>query len=147
MLDKKLLSEYSHKEKRILLKEKVEVKDLGFILRKESELLQHIEAKLPPPKAVTIALTKEPTFTHWVARIFALLSYLEHIFAKETMLFNKLKKNKTAKAKISKKILHLIKESSKLLNIMNQKAESIKEFRINKGIKKELHNFTATISL
>ena len=79
MLDKRLLSEYAHKEMKALGKEKIEINDLGLILRKESELLEHLEAKLPPPKAATIDLIKEPIFTHWVARIFALLSYLGYI--------------------------------------------------------------------
>ncbi len=147
MLDKKLMNEYTSREEKILEKERLEVKDLGLILRKGSGLLEHLEAKLPPPKSATIALTKEPIFTHWVARIFALLSYLEHIYFKETIIFSKLKKNKTIRTKINKKISHLTKESSKLLKIMDEKVISMKKFRMDKGLKKELRNLATTISL
>ena len=147
ILDKRLLKEYVHKEKKIAAKEKVEVKDLGMILRKETELLEHLEAKSPPSKEASTALIKEPIFTHWIARVFALLSYLEHLYAKEAMVFGRLKKNKAAKMKISRKISHLAKEKSKLLKIMEEKAISIKKFRMGSELKKELHNFTTTISL
>ncbi|MDP3765351.1 MAG: hypothetical protein Q8R04_02460 [Nanoarchaeota archaeon] len=147
MLDKRLLKEYAHKEKTILGKERIEVKDLGTILRKETELMEHLEAKSPPPKAASAALIKEPVFTHWVARVFALLSYLEHLYAKEAIIFSRLKKNKTAKIRISKKISHLAKEKSKLLKIMEEKSISIKKFRMNNEFRKELHNLTTTISL
>lgn len=147
MLDKKLLSKYTHKEKNAFKKEKIEAKELGSILKKESSLLEHLEAKLPPPKAATLNLMKEPIFTHWVARIFALLSYLEHIYHKETSIFGKLKQHKEIKAKIGRKITHLLKEKSKLLRIMEEKYTSIKKFRINSKLKNELHNLTTTINL
>ena len=147
MLDKKLLSEYAHKEKNVLKKEKIDIKGLGLILKKESSLLEHLEAKLPPPKAVTLNLVEEPIFTHWVARIFALLSYLEHMYHKETNIFSKLKQNKAIKTKISRKITHLLKEKSKLLKIMGEKFIAMKKFRIDNKIKNELHNLTTTINL
>ena len=146
MLDKRLLSEYSHKEKKMLENQKIEVKGIGSLLKKESELLEHLEAKLPPPKSATIALMKEPAFTNWVARIFALLAYLEFNYHKEMNVFSKLKRNKSVKTKISKKISYLIKEKSKLLRIMEEKTISMKKFSVDE-VKKKLHNFTSTINL
>ena len=108
ILDKRLLKEYVHAERYISKKERIKLKDLGLILKKESELLEHLEAKLPPPKYVSAALIKEPTFTHWTAGVFALLSYMEYIHAKEMMVFSQLKKNGLVRAKINKKIFHLI---------------------------------------
>lgn len=147
MLDKKLLKEYSHKGEIIEKKEKIEAKGIGLTLRKESELLEHLEAKLPPPKAASIALLKEPLFTHWAARIFALLSSIEHMCIKEKMIFSKLKKNKAVKMKINKKITHLMQEKSKLVNIMQEKATAMAKFRLDNNLKKELHNLTTAISL
>ena len=146
-LDKKVLGEYIVKEEKVISKEKIEIKELDLLLRKESELLEHMEAKLPPPKAATITLVKEPIFTHWVARLFALLSYLENLYTKEAKVFVKIKKNKKLRAKISKKIIHLIKEKSKLLKIMEEKAISMKKFGLGRELKKELHNFAATMSI
>ena len=147
MLDKRLLREYSHKERKVLGKEKIKVKGIGLVLRKESELLEHLEAKLPPPKAATLALMKEPIFTHWVARIFALLSYFEHVYAKEAVIFGKIKKNKLARAKINRKISYLMKEKSKMITIMQEKAASMKQSGRDSRLKSELHNLTATINL
>ncbi|MAG91832.1 hypothetical protein CMO83_04095 [Candidatus Woesearchaeota archaeon] len=147
VLDKKVIKEYSRKEKKVSAKEKIELKDFDSILRKESSLLEHLEAKLPPPKALSKNLIKEPVFTHWVARIFALLSYLEHTYSKEKELFKKLKGNKAAKIKINKKIMHIIAEKSKLLRIMEEKVISMKKFRLDNKFKKEFHNLTTTITL
>lgn len=147
MLDKRLISEYSSKEKRILEKEKIEIKDLGYVLKKESEILEHLEAKLPPPKAASMTLLKEPIFTHWIARVFSLLSYLEHLHNKEFMVFSRLKKNKAIRTKIDKKIVHLTKEKSKLIRVLEEKAVSIKQFHRDNKLRKELHNLTTIINL
>ena len=146
VLDKRLLKGYAHREKKVLKEERTDAKDLGLLLKKESELLEHLEAKLPPPKAATIKLVKEPAFTHWVARVFALLSYLEHLCRKEAAIFSKLKRNKSAKNMINKKILHLLEEKSKLLRIMEEKTISMKRLRTG-SLKRELRNFTTTINL
>jgi len=147
MLDKRLLKEYNKKAKMVISEGKVEIKDFEPILKKQSELLEHLEAKLPPSKAASIVLLKEPVFTHWVARIFALLSYLEHIYYKEIYVFSKLKKNKLLKIKINKKIVYLVREKSKLINVMEEKASSMKKFGIDDDFKKELHQLTTTIAL
>ena len=147
MLDKKLLGEYSHKERNALKKEKIEVKGIGLILKKESSLLEHLEAKLPPPKEATAGLMKDPVFTHWVARVFAILSYFEHLSHKEKEIFSKLKKNKAVKTKINRKIIHLMKEKSKLSSIMEEKYSFMKRSAIDTKIRKELHNLTTVINL
>ena len=147
MLDKRLISGFSGREKKVLIMEKSEVKDLNSILKKESEVLEHLEAKLPPPKAATISLMKEPTFTHWIARVFSLLSYMDHIYGQEKTVFSRLKKNKSIQGKIKKKIMHIIREKSKLIRIMEEKAISMKTFKFDKELKKELHHFTAAINL
>lgn len=145
-LDKRLLREYGHKAKEVTLKETSELNGIRIILRKESIVLEHLESKLPPPKLVTSSLMKEPQFTHWVSRIFALLLHFEWLYSKEALIFSKLKKNKLIRAKINKKISHLINERSGLVRIMHKKAESIRNLKIG-DLKKELHNFTTTINL
>lgn len=146
-LDKRLLAEYKIKEKEVIVKEKNDVNCIGGVLEKESAALEHLEAKLPPPRHLTSALLKEPLFTQWVARVLALLSYLESMYALETAIFNKLKKNKAAKANINKKIVHLAAERSKLLDIMEEKAASMKKFGLDNETKKELRNLTTTANL
>src|SRR3989338_7094249 len=146
-LDKRVLGEYGKKAKVVSIKEGTELKGLGIILRKETILLEHLESKLPPPKLVTRSLVTEPSFTHWAARIFALLLQFEWLYGKESLIFSRLKKNRLIRARINKKIKHLVNERAKLMMIMQEKAESIRKFRFNDGMKKELRNFTATINL
>ena len=147
MLDKRLLKEYKHKEKEVTKKGSIDVKDIEFVLRKESMALEHLEAKLPPSNAASVSLLKEPTFTHWVARVFALLSYLEHMYEKESIIFSKLKKNKAARMKINRKIINIIREKTTLVKVMQEKAVSMRTSKIGSGLKKELHNLTTTITL
>ena len=147
MLDKKLLHEYSKKEAGAVKDEKSTIRDIRWILEKESALLEHLEAKLPPPKAAGMELLKEPVFTHWVARLLALLSYLEHFHNKENDVFSRLKKSKAAKATISRKIMNIIREKSELLRIMGEKEISMKKSSMGIEFKKELHNLTTTINL
>lgn len=147
ILDKKLLQGYSTKEKKVLAEEKAEVRDLGEVLGKETEALEHLEAKLPPPRHLQMALMKEPIFTHWVSRVLALLSYIEHLYSKEAEIFRQLKNNKFAKAKIGKKIIQLARERSKLLDIMDEKAGSMKKLKLDSELKRELRNLTTTSTL
>lgn len=147
VLDKRLLKGYKHKEKEVMKKEKIEIKDIGLVLRKESIALEHLEAKLPPSNAASTSLLKEPVFTHWVARVFALLSYLEHMYKKESIIFGKLKKNRASKTKINRKIIHIMGEKARLLKVMQEKAVSMKKFRMGSELRKELHNLTTTIAL
>lgn len=147
MLDKRLLKEYAHREIKIAREEKAGAKGLGLILKKESELLEHMEAKLPPPRAASMDLMKEPKFTDWVARVFSLLSYFEYIHSKESSVFSKLKKNRAANIMISRKITHLAEEKSKLLKIMEEKEISMKSSKIDNEIKRGVSGLTAAINL
>ena len=147
MLDKTALKEYKLKERATAKKETLEAKNLELILRKESLLMEHLEAKIPPPKAVSKEFIREPIFTHWAARVFALLSYLEEMHSKETKIFNNLKNNSTARRSITKKIAQIIKEKSKLIRIMEEKSISMKKLRIGNDFKNGLRNFTTVINL
>ncbi|MEK6892263.1 MAG: hypothetical protein AABX25_03700 [Nanoarchaeota archaeon] len=147
IVDKKLLSEYSKKEEIIAEKEKSELKNLETVLRKETILLEHLEAKIPPSKMAGMYLIQDPIFSHWVARVFALLLYLEHMYSSEKLIFSQLKKNKAVKSGISRKIFQIIKEKAKLLKIMDEKAVSMKRFNTSADFKKELHNLTSAIRL
>jgi|SRR3989344_2054455 len=147
MLDKTLLKEYSRKEEKIMRKDEAELKDIHSILAKESELLEHIQAKIPTAKAAGTHLIKEPVFSHWASRVFALLAYFEHLYLKERQIFRKLKKNKHIKSKIEKKIAALLKERAKLVQIMEQKIVSMEKFNIGGKFKKELRNLTTIINV
>lgn len=147
MLDKKLLAEYKSRGEKMLATEKAGIKDLSSILGKESQVLEHLEAKLPPPRHLPAALMGEPLFTQWVSRVLALLSYFEHLYGKEIKIFSELKKSKSAKARINKKIMQLARERSKLLDIMEEKSISMSKFRLDGELKREVRKLTTTIGL
>lgn len=146
-LDRRLLAEYTKKERKVIVREKADVRDLGQILAKETEALEHLEAKLPPPRHLQMSMMKEPIFTHWISRVLALLSYIEHLYGKEAEIFRKLKNNKSAKARICKKIIQLARERSKLLDIMDEKAASMKKLKSDAEFRQEVRNLTTTITL
>jgi len=147
VLDNRLIEEYARKQRVAVLKEKSDIRDLRAILGKETALLEHLEAKLPPPSRITRALLKEPIFTHWVARVFALLGYLESMHAGEAREFALLKKNKAIKTKINRKIIDIVKEKYRLMSVMREKALSMKSYSRERELRQELHNFTTALTL
>ena len=147
MLDKNLLSEYSKKRMIIAVKEKLAINDLEKILRKETAILEHLEAKLPPANALTKDLVRQPKYTHWVARVFALLSYLGHLYYQEASIFNNLKMKKKAKIIIDRKITQMIGENSKLIAILQEKSKSMNKLRIDSMLRREIHNLSTIITL
>ena len=75
-------------------KAKSEINNLEKIIAKESEMLCHLEAKLPPHEKFRTILLKKDIYTEWVSRLFALLAGIEYQYGKEESVFSKLKKNK-----------------------------------------------------
>ncbi|MBS3097559.1 hypothetical protein J4209_02065 [Candidatus Woesearchaeota archaeon] len=147
-LDKKLLDEYKTKEEKIVEQKKVGLKDLESLLKKESELLCHIEAKLPPPSKVRGLLLEETTFSHWASRVLALLVAFENEYEKEKIIFNEIKKNNKTKRRIDKKIKHLIKEKWDLLKIKEKKALSMEEVgEIEEEHLRRFHHWASTSAL
>ena len=146
-LDKRLLKGYKKKEERIIRRKKAEIKDIEGILKKESEILMHLEAKLPPAGEAKSALIKNQVFHNWIPRIFALLSGFEDEYQKESMIFHKLKSNEGLRKKINKKIKNILKEKEKLLRLKEQRALSMKKLRIDKEWRLMFHQFNAAARL
>jgi len=139
---------YSLIEKVIFLDKKLlETRHIGDVLKKESEILMHLEAKLPPPAKVKPALLKNQVMHHWVARIFALLSGFENEYKKESMIFSKLKKNEEIRKKINRKIKHILKEKEKLLRVKEQRALSMKTLKIDNEWRLMFYQFNAAARL
>ena len=125
----------------------METRHIGDVLKKESEILMHLEAKLPPPAKVKPALLKNQVMHHWVARIFALLSGFENEYKKESMIFSKLKKNEEIRKKINRKIKHILKEKEKLLRVKEQRALSMKTLKIDNEWRLMFYQFNAAARL
>ena len=146
-LDKKLLKGYKKKEEKIVKSKKEQIDNLGGILKRESDVLMYLEAKLPPPKKVNLKLLSNKLIYDWISRIFALLSYFEYESEKEKFLFKKLKSNEIIRKKINKKIKHVLREKKDLLRLKEQRALSMDKLRIDNEWRLVFHQFNAASKL
>ena len=125
LFDKKLLKGYKSKEEKVVSRAEAEVKNIKNILSRQSELLHHLEAKLPPPGKVSLKLLKRKIFDHWVPRVLALLAGLEAEYKKEALIFRKLKKNQRLRMLINKKIKAVEREKADLIRIKQKRLISV----------------------
>lgn len=146
-LDKRLLKGYKKREENILRRKKAEIKDIEGILKKESVILMHLEAKLPPAGKVSPDLIKNQVVHQWIARIFALLSGFENEYQKENSIFHELESSERIRNKINKKIRHIIKEKEKLLRLKEQRALSMGKLRVDNEWRAAFHQFNAASRL
>jgi len=121
LFDKNLLKSYKSKEEEISSKERGGIKDINKILERQSELLNHLEAKLPPPSKIKPLLLKKGIFNQWTPRVLALLATFEGEYKKEGLIFKKLKNNEKMKQLINKKIKSLEKEKASLIRIKQKR--------------------------
>ncbi|MFC1769292.1 hypothetical protein ACFLZX_06035 [Nanoarchaeota archaeon] len=140
-LDSKLIKGYKINEMVLERKEKYEIKDFDRLLGKESELLCHLEAKLPPPKSIKLKLLGESIFSHWVSRILAILAEIEVSFEASESLFKKLKKRESFKYQLVTKISKLMKERQHLLKMQEREGWR------NENWHRIMHHFAATTRL
>ena len=91
--DKNLLRGYKKKEVKVVKPEKLNVRDLEKILKAESEILEALEAKIPPASMVKVKLFTQDIFNRWIPMVFALLSAFETEYGKEMMIFSRIKKS------------------------------------------------------
>ena len=146
--DEKLLKKYKKKEFKVTKKEKLEIKDLENILRIQSELLDALEAKIPPPSKIKQKLFKKETFNKWIPFVFALLSSFEAEYQKEQLIFAKINKNSRLSKKITRKIKHVIKEKEKMLKIRERRALSMKKLgKITDDYRNVFHEYMSAAGL
>ena len=141
------LKEYKMKKHRIAAKSKLEIKSIEKILQKQSELLYHIEAKLPPPSKAKPKLLKKNIFSEWMSRVIALMANLENEYRKEAFIFKKLSSNVQAKLKLNKKISVLIKEKLAQLKRRERKLLSARRFIPSMEHHTSMHNYAAVLRL
>ncbi|MAE42396.1 hypothetical protein CMO93_01380 [Candidatus Woesearchaeota archaeon] len=146
--DKKLLRGYAKKEINAIKKEKIEIKDLKKILIIESELLDALEAKIPPANKVKAKLFKKETFNRWIPLVFALLSSFETEHQKEQLIFSKLKNNSRLRKKIENKIKHIVNEKEKILKIKEKRALSMEKLgKISDDYRQVFHEYVFAAGL
>ena len=146
--DKKLLKNYSKKKIKVIKTEKLGIKDLEKILKIESELLDALEAKIPPSSKVKPRLLKKEVFNKWVPMMFALLSSFETEHQKEVLIFSKIKENERLRKKIEDKIKHVISEKEKLLKIKEKRALEMNSLgKISDDYRQTFHEYVSAANL
>jgi len=146
--DKKLLKKYTKREIKVIKTEKVDIKDLENILKIESELLEVLESKIPPPSKIKARLFKKDIFNKWIPMMFALLSSFETEYQKERIIFSEIKKNDKLRKKIENKIKHVVMEKGKLLKIKEKRALEMKGLgKIGDDYRQTFHEYVSAASL
>ena len=146
--DQKLLKNYGRREFRFLEEEKIGVKDIEKVLSIETQLLEGIEAKIPPAGRITPMLLKRNVFNRWVPFIFAMLAHFEAECQKEKMIFSKIKKNGRLRSKIEGRIDHIVREKESVLKIKEERALSMRNLgRISDEHRQAFHEYVSASEL
>lgn len=146
--DRELLKSYRRKKVKVVSNEKLEIKSLDRILMSQTELLEALEAKIPPPSNVKAKLLSKGIFNQWVPMVFALLSGFETEYWKEKEIFSILKKDSKLRKKIEKKIKYIISEKDKMLKIKEKRAILMSRFKnISDEHRQAFHEYISAASL
>jgi len=146
--DKKLLKDYKGKKVIIIKSEKLGIKDLERIIKMQDELLETLEAKIPPPGSIKAKLFRKDIFNLWVPMIFALLSNFESEFDKERSIFSIIKKNIRLKKKIENKINHIVHEKENVLKMKEKRVLAMKGLgKISDDYRQVFHEYVSAASL
>ena len=146
--DKKLIRDYQKKEVRVIGNEKLEIKGLQKALLLQTELLEALEAKLPPSSKVKPKLFTKAVFNYWAPMVFALLSSFETEYGKEKEIFLIVKKNDALRRKIESKIKQVIAEKGKILKIKEKRALSMGGLKsIDNDYRQAFHEYISAASL
>ncbi|MBI2651351.1 hypothetical protein HYX01_02690 [Candidatus Woesearchaeota archaeon] len=147
-LDKQLIKDYKKKEVKIVNTENMGASELENILKIETEIIDALEAKIPPSSRVKAKLLQKEIFNAWIPMVFALLSSFEAEYKKEMQIFLEIKKNKKLRKKIEGKISHIIEEKEKLLKIKEKRALAMKNFSTaGNDYRQILHEYVSAASM
>ena len=148
IFDKKLLKGYRQKEVNVIKGEKFGINDLEKTLGIESELLETLEAKIPPPSRIKAKLFSKKIFNIWAPMVLALLASLEAECKKEKMIFSEIKKDERLRKKIERKIKHVAEEKGRVLRIKHERAIAMKSMgKISDDYRQKFHEYVHAASL
>ncbi len=148
IFDKKLLKGYKQKEVNVIKDEKFGINDLEKTLGIESELLETLEAKMPPPSRIKAKLFSKKIFSLWAPMVLALLASLEAECKKEKMIFSEIKKDEKLREKIERKIKHVAEEKGRVLKIKHERAIAMKNMgKISDDYRQKFHEYVHAAGL
>ncbi len=146
ILDNRLLKNYRQKQDKAEKEEKKDFRELTRILKRQKELLYHMEAKLPPK--VSSRLIQKPKIDYWISTVLALLDAIESEYDDELKIFMHLKKDKLLKKKINLKVRHLMKEKTEALKLKEGRILMSDELQqMDKDWKKHIRDWMAASEL
>ena len=148
IFDKKLLRGYKQKGVNLVKNEKFGINDLEKTLGIESELLETLEAKIPPPGRIKAKLFSKKVFSLWASMVLALLASLEAECKKEKIIFSEIKKDERLRKKIERKIKHVAEEKGRVLRIKHERAIAMKSTgKISDDYRQKFHEYVHAASL
>ena len=148
IFDKKLLKDYKKKEVNLIKNEKFGIKDLEKTLETESELLEILEAKIPPPSKIKARLFNRKIFNIWAPMVLALLASFGAEYEKERAIFSTVKKDERLREKIESRIKHVIDEKESVLKIKQERALAMKSTgKISDDYRQKLHEYVHAADL
>ena len=148
IFDKKLLKGYKRKEVNIIRNEKFGINDLEKTLGIESELLETLEAKIPPPGRIKAKLFSKKVFSLWAPMVLALLASFGAEYSKERAIFSMIKKDEKLRKKIGRKIRHIINEKERVLKIRQERAFAMKSTgKISDDYRQKFHEYVHATGL
>src|SRR3989344_6479891 len=147
-LDNKLLSQFKQREEQVEEDQITGAANLESIIQKQTELLYHLDAKLPPPQKLSISLIQRPHFDYWIATVLALLVEIKKSYQTEQQIMQSLRKESLLRHKIDVKIKHLMKEKSGILSIKEGRIlMQEKVSRMDNNWRKCIHDWFAVAEL
>lgn len=148
IFDKKLLKGYKQKEVNVIKNEKFGINDIEKTLGIESELLETLEAKIPPPSRIKAKLFSKKVFGILAPMVLALLASLEAECKKEKMIFSEIKKDERLRKKIERKIKHVAEEKVRVLKIKHERAIAMKSMgKISDDYRQKFHEYVRAAGL
>ena len=147
-VDRRLLKGYRGEEARMVAQEKISTTDFSKVLRKQSDLLCHLEAKLPPASHASKRLLAKDLFGEWGLRVFALLAAVENEYQKEQLIVHQLRKDQRHRKKLDLRIRHLVQEQWGLLRLKEKRLLAMEQARnIDKEHQAISHLYAASLHL
>jgi len=148
IFDKKLLKDYKQKEVNVVKNERFSINDLEKTLGIESELLETLEAKIPPPGKIKARLFSKKIFNIWAPMVLALLASFGAEYDKEMIIFSMIKKDEKLRKKIERKIKHIINEKERVLKIKQERALAMKSTgKISDDYRQKFHEYVHAAGL
>lgn len=148
IFDKNLLKQYKAKEEKVIKEKEKGVRGFKSIIETQSDLLHHLEAKLPPKSKASIRLLQKKIYSEWISRVFSLIAAIKAEHKKELNIIRNFKKNSKAFKIINKKIHSIQKEKTELLKIKQKRLiNSARLTKENNELRILLQDFSAARNL